>query len=301
MMSKHIFGDTPQRRVFVAMAATASMLLAISCPVAAADTGGGTGGSGSKHHSQTGGGETGTSKVTSTIKQPDSDHRDSTGSTGSQTNGTQIRSGSQKTVLHHNSEPTGALDPDTFGSHGTGNTNSGHNTNPAHKPFTNTLTGTVNGQQTGKTRALTSDLANRNAGTGKLGNFGTSKTSSANAGIGNQAISNLAANDPPASDPDFMSSPTIGFFGLFSNSSFADPDDNNFVATVFTTPFFSDILTSGADPSGSVGFGAAGVGVAGETVNTIESPVFPFLDTTIALPVTDPLASIFTMFLPFGF
>ena len=298
-MSKHIFGYTPRRRMFVAVAATASLLLAVSGPVAAADTGGGSGGSGSKHHSETGGGESGTTKVTSTIKQPDSDHRDLTGASGSQTNGTQIRSGSQKTVLHNNSEPTGALDPGVFGSHGTSNTNSDQHSNPAHKPFTNTLTGTVNGQQTGKMPALTGDLANRNAGTRNLGNLGTSKTVVGNVGIGNQA--NVAASDPPASDPDFMTSPTISFFGLFSNTSFADPDDSEFVATVFATPFFTDILTSGADPSGSVGFGSAGVGVAGETVNTIESPVFPFLDTTIAIPVTDPLASIFTMFLPFGF
>ena len=101
-----------------------------------------------------------------------------------------------------------------------------------------------------------------------------------------------------STDPDFISN-TMNFFGLFANTAAADPDDH-FNADVTSLPFFTDILTSGADPSGSLGFGKAGVGVPGETVNTLESPVFPFLDSTIAIPVTDPFAALFTALIPFG-
>jgi hypothetical protein len=62
-------------------------------------------------------------------------------------------------------------------------------------------------------------------------------------------------------------------------------------------------LTSGADPSDGVGFGAAGIGEAGETVNTFIDPSNPALETLFSfeLPFTDPLAQIFTDFLQFGF
>jgi hypothetical protein len=92
-------------------------------------------------------------------------------------------------------------------------------------------------------------------------------------------------------------------FGLFTNQSFADPDDGEFVATVIQSePFgFTDIVTSGADPSDGVGFGAAGIGVAGETVNTFIDPSDPALDSTFSLPFTDPLAELFTALLPLGF
>jgi hypothetical protein len=106
-------------------------------------------------------------------------------------------------------------------------------------------------------------------------------------------------NTLTSTDPDFISHTTN--FGLFTNTSAADPDDHEFVATVFQSPFATDILTSGADPSGSLGFGQTGVGVPGKTVNTLQSPVFPFLDSTFALPFTDPLAPLFTALIPFGF
>jgi hypothetical protein len=99
-----------------------------------------------------------------------------------------------------------------------------------------------------------------------------------------------------ASDPDFISN-TMNFFGLFANTAAADPDDH-FNADVTSLPFFTDILTSGTDPSGSLGFGAAGVGVAGETVNTLETP---FFNATFAIPVTDPFAGLFTALIPLGF
>jgi hypothetical protein len=110
----------------------------------------------------------------------------------------------------------------------------------------------------------------------------------------------------PGVDTDFMVGP-LQNFGLFTDQSFADPGDSEFVATVFNgplfngSPLFTDILTSGADPSDSVGFGAAGIGEAGETVNTFIVPSDPMLDSTFELPFTDPLAQIFTELLPLGF
>ena len=110
----------------------------------------------------------------------------------------------------------------------------------------------------------------------------------------------------PAVDTDFMSGP-LQDFGLFTNQSFADPDDSEFVATVFSSqPLgFTDVLTSGADPSDSLAAfgvpGDAGIGVVGDTVNTFIDPSDPMLDSTIVLPFTDPLAQLFTDLLPLGF
>jgi hypothetical protein len=276
-MSKHIFGYKAQRRVVVAIAAAASMLLAVNGPVAIADTG--TGGAGSKGHTHTGDGEIRTNRVTSTVNQPLREPRGSTGPSGTVVNGMLVRSGSQSTVLHNKTAPTAAPDPGiTFR----------HNTDPVHNQFVNTLMSALNPQHTGDPPALNRQVPNGNALTAN------NVVASPNTAVGGDDAT-------PASDTDFMRSPTINFFGLFSTTSFADPDDNEFVATDFSTPFFTDILTSGADPSDSVGFGTAGIGVPGETVNTFESPVFPFLDNTIAIPVTDPFAELFTALLPFGF
>jgi hypothetical protein len=110
----------------------------------------------------------------------------------------------------------------------------------------------------------------------------------------------------PGVDADFMSGP-LQDFGLFTNQSFADPDDSEFVATVLQSqPLgFTDILTSGADPSDSLAAfgvpGDAGIGVVGETINTFIDPSDPMLDSTIVLPFTDPLAQLFTDLLPLGF
>jgi len=89
-----------------------------------------------------------------------------------------------------------------------------------------------------------------------------------------------------AADPDFITS-THDFFGLFSVTSAADPDDNHYVAFVLRTPFFTNVLTSGTDPEDNLGFGAASIGVAGHTVNTFMSP---FLNFSIAIPIEDPFA-----------
>ncbi len=108
----------------------------------------------------------------------------------------------------------------------------------------------------------------------------------------------------PGADTDFMVGP-LQNLGFFFDQSFADPDDNEFVATVLSNQFFTDVLTSGADPSDSLAAfgvpGDAGIGVAGETVNTFIVPSDPALDFTFSLPFTDPLAQLFTALLPLGF
>jgi len=99
--------------------------------------------------------------------------------------------------------------------------------------------------------------------------------------------------NPVPGDPDFMSQ-TSGFGGLVSNISVADPDDNNFVGTTFASPLFTAAVTSGAEPM-------LGLGAPGQTILAFRSPVAPFLNSSIALPVTDPLAPLFTALLPLGF
>ncbi|PXX05606.1 hypothetical protein [Mycolicibacterium moriokaense] len=100
-----------------------------------------------------------------------------------------------------------------------------------------------------------------------------------------------------ATDPDFITS-THDLFGLFSVTSAADPNDNNFVAFVLKTPFFTNVLTSGTDPEDNLGFGPASTGVAGQTVNTFMSP---FLNFSIGVPVEDPFAGLFTQLVRAGF
>ena len=98
-------------------------------------------------------------------------------------------------------------------------------------------------------------------------------------------------------------------FGLFTDQSFADPDDGEFVATVIQSQQlgFTDVLTSGADPSDSLAAfgvpGDAGIGVVGDTVNTFIDPSDPALESMLSfsLPFTDPLAELFTALLPLGF
>lgn len=108
-----------------------------------------------------------------------------------------------------------------------------------------------------------------------------------------------APTDPvPSSavDPGFISS--THNFGLFSVTSAADPDDNNYVAFVFSTLLFTNVLTSGTDPEDNLGFGAASIGVAGHTVNTFISPFFTF---SVGIPITDPFAVLFTELVRQGF
>ena len=118
--------------------------------------------------------------------------------------------------------------------------------------------------------------------------------------ITNGLVSDTVGNTPAAAstavDPGFISS--THNFGLFSITSAADPADNHFVAFVFSSPIFTDILTSGADPEDNLGFGPASIGVAGHTVNTFMSP---FLNFTVAIPITDPFAELFTALVRLGF
>ena len=98
----------------------------------------------------------------------------------------------------------------------------------------------------------------------------------------------------PAVDTDFISATDklLGLFGV-NDVGVADPGDN-FEAMVVNIPSLgiTDVLTSGTDPSDAVGFGATGVGVAGETVNTFIDPSDPALDPlfSFTIPFTDPLA-----------
>jgi hypothetical protein len=114
----------------------------------------------------------------------------------------------------------------------------------------------------------------------------------------------------PAGDTGFMAGP-LQDFDLFTNQSFADPADNEFVATVIQSQLFGfeDVLTSGADPSDGIATFVPGLpddigmGMAGETINTFIDPSDPALDSAFSftLPFTDPLAELFTALLPLGF
>jgi PPE-repeat protein len=115
-------------------------------------------------------------------------------------------------------------------------------------------------------------------------------------GLATQLASALGLSpvtNPVAGDPDFMSQ-TTNFGGLFSTTSLADPDDSHFVATNISSPQFTASVTSGREPT-------VGLGAPGQTILTFQSPVAPFLNSSIALPVTDPLAPLFTALLPLGF
>jgi len=67
---------------------------------------------------------------------------------------------------------------------------------------------------------------------------------------------------------------------------------------VISTPFFTNVLTSGTDPEDNLGLGAASIGVAGHTVDTFTSQNVNF---SVAIPVTDPLAPLFTLLVRLGF
>jgi hypothetical protein len=137
------------------------------------------------------------------------------------------------------------------------------------------------------------------------------------AGLIPLAASAVARADDDGSlgvDTDFMSGP-LQNFGLFTDQSFADPDDNEFLGMIIQgppvdgTPMWTDVLTSGADPSDSLasffaGSGVpadTGIGVTGEKVSTLIVPSDPALDSTLTIPFADPFAELFTALLPLGF
>jgi len=107
-----------------------------------------------------------------------------------------------------------------------------------------------------------------------------------------------AALSTVVDDPDFISRTTD--FGLFTLTSAGDPSDDNYVAVVLQTSLFTDILTSGTDPEDNLGFGAASIGVAGETINTFIVPDNPDLDFSFSLPFTDPFAEFFIELIQLG-
>jgi PPE-repeat protein len=107
------------------------------------------------------------------------------------------------------------------------------------------------------------------------------------------ALGLAPVTNPAPADPDLMSQ-TTNFGGLFSTTSLADPDDAHFVATNIASPLFTLAATSGAEPT-------VGLGAPGQTILTFQSPVAPFLNSSLALPITDPIAPLFTALLPLGF
>jgi PE family len=96
---------------------------------------------------------------------------------------------------------------------------------------------------------------------------------------------------PVPGDPNFGIQTTN--LGLLSATSAADPDDN-FDASNISSPLFTASVTSGFERT-------LGLGAPGQTILTFQSPVAPVLNGGIALPVTDPLAPLFTALLPLGF
>jgi PPE-repeat protein len=98
--------------------------------------------------------------------------------------------------------------------------------------------------------------------------------------------------NPVPGDPDFGSQ--VQSFGSATATALADPDDNFFDAFIFSSPLFTDTLTSGFEPT-------LGLGAPGQTINTFQSPVLPFLNSSIAIPVTDPIAPLYAALLPLGF
>ncbi len=106
----------------------------------------------------------------------------------------------------------------------------------------------------------------------------------------------------PALDPGFItaSDPLLALIGV-TDIGAADPDDAEFVATVFSSQpslGITDVLTSGNDPSDMLaGLGVTlpddtGVGVAGETLNTFVDTMNPALDSSFTIPFTDPLSGL---------
>ena len=118
--------------------------------------------------------------------------------------------------------------------------------------------------------------------------------------ITNGLVTDTVGSTPAAAcatvDPGFISS-TRNIFGLLSITSAADPDDNFYVAVVLKTPIFTFVLTSGADPEDNLGLGAASIGIAGHTVGTFISPLLSF---SVAIPIEDPFARLFTELIRLG-
>lgn len=117
----------------------------------------------------------------------------------------------------------------------------------------------------------------------------------------------IAIISPPGPDSDFLSGP-LQNFGLFTDQGFADPDEH-FDAVVISGQGFTDVLTSGIDPSDHLATvaGLSGLpadvtaGTVDVTVNTFTSSTDPALDSTFTIPFTDPLIELWIALLPLGF
>ena len=100
----------------------------------------------------------------------------------------------------------------------------------------------------------------------------------------------------------------ITALGQYSDVAAADPmyDWN---AMVLQGPGFTDVLTSGTDPTDGLATvpGLSDIsssvleGTAGVTVNTFIDASDPALDSSFTIPFMDPLVSVWDFFLPLGF
>ena len=100
----------------------------------------------------------------------------------------------------------------------------------------------------------------------------------------------------------------ITALGQYSDVAAADPlyDWN---AMVLQGPGFTDVLTSGNDPTDGLATvpGLSDIsssvleGTAGVTVNTFIDTSDPALDSSFTIPFMDPLVSVWDFFLPLGF
>jgi hypothetical protein len=104
-------------------------------------------------------------------------------------------------------------------------------------------------------------------------------------------------DDAAGCDPDFIfaQDPLLKLLGV-TDIGAADPD-NSFEGMILNVPSlgFTDVLTSGTDPSGALaGLGApsdTAIGMAGVTVNTFIDPSLG-IDSSFTIPFTDPLAQL---------
>jgi hypothetical protein len=101
---------------------------------------------------------------------------------------------------------------------------------------------------------------------------------------------------------------TVTPLGSYSDVAAADPT-YDWNAMVLQGPGFTDVLTSGYDPSDGLA-GVSGLsdipasvleGTAGVTVNTFIDTSDPAMDSSFTIPFMDPLVSVWDFFLPLGF
>jgi hypothetical protein len=101
---------------------------------------------------------------------------------------------------------------------------------------------------------------------------------------------------------------TVTTLGQYSDVAAADPADD-WNAMVLQGPGFTDVLTSGTDPSDGLA-GVSGLsdipasvleGTTGVTVNTFIDSADPALDSSFTIPFMDPIVGVWDFFLPLGF